>query len=118
MDRWQRTQQAKNPTSENGESARLKAARVLVVEDNAIIGMLYADLLEEMGHTICAIETTENGAISAAAGEGLEHPVTTSEATSAPNVIVKVSARERLFIERSVMGLHGHGYRPCTPSTR
>jgi len=29
--------------------------------------MLYLDLLEEMGHTICAIETTENGAISAAA---------------------------------------------------
>jgi CheY-like chemotaxis protein len=66
MDRWQRTQQAKSPTSENGESARLKAARVLVVEDNAIIGMLYVDLLEEMGHTICAVETTENGAISAA----------------------------------------------------
>ncbi len=34
------------------------------------------------------------------------------------NVIVKVSARERLFIEHSATGRHCHGYRPCTPSTR
>jgi CheY-like chemotaxis protein len=66
MDREQEARQAKPLISENGESVLLKALRVLVVEDNAIIGMLYADLLEEMGHTVCAIEATENGAIAAA----------------------------------------------------
>jgi CheY-like chemotaxis protein len=44
----------------------LKALRVLVMEDNALIGMLYADLLIEMGHTVCAIEATESGAVAAA----------------------------------------------------
>jgi CheY-like chemotaxis protein len=38
-----------------------------VVEDDAFIAMLYADLLTEMGHTICAIETTEAAAVAAAA---------------------------------------------------
>lgn len=46
--------------------APLKALRVLIVEDNALIGMLYADLLGEMGHTVCAIEATETEAIAAA----------------------------------------------------
>ena len=44
----------------------LKAQRVLVVEDDALIGMLYADLLKDMGHTVCAIETTEAEAVAAA----------------------------------------------------
>ncbi len=44
----------------------LKSLRVLVVEDNAFIATLYSDLLDAMGHTVCAIETTESGAIAAA----------------------------------------------------
>lgn len=40
--------------------------RVLIVEDEAIIAMLFADLLVAMGHEVCAIEATEAGAISAA----------------------------------------------------
>ncbi len=44
----------------------LKAHRVLVVEDNAVIGMLYVDLLVEMGHVVCAIEATETGAVATA----------------------------------------------------
>jgi CheY-like chemotaxis protein len=46
--------------------APLRALRVLVVEDNAIIGMLYAELLAEMGHAVCAIEATETDAVTAA----------------------------------------------------
>lgn len=45
----------------------LKALRVLVVEDDALIAMLYAELLAEMGHVVCAIETTEAGTVAAAA---------------------------------------------------
>jgi len=41
--------------------------RILVVEDDALIGMLLGDMLEVMGHEVCAIEATEIGAVNAAA---------------------------------------------------
>jgi two-component system, response regulator PdtaR len=44
----------------------MKALRVLVVEDDAVIGMLLADMLAEMGHDVCAIEATEADAVAAA----------------------------------------------------
>jgi CheY-like chemotaxis protein len=45
----------------------MDALRVLVVDDNAIIGMLLADMLAAMGYDICGVETTEAGAVAAAA---------------------------------------------------
>ena len=45
----------------------MKALRVLVVEDDALIGMLFADALAAMGYEVCAIETTETDAVAAAA---------------------------------------------------
>ena|SRR5580704_14429643 len=47
--------------------ATLKAWRVLIVEDNALIGTLYADFLAEMGHSVCAIAATEAEAVAEAA---------------------------------------------------
>jgi DNA-binding response OmpR family regulator len=44
----------------------MKALRILVVEDDAVIGMLLAEMLAEMGHDVCAIETTAADAVSAA----------------------------------------------------
>jgi two-component system, response regulator PdtaR len=41
--------------------------RILVVEDDFLIGMLLADMLEMMGHEVCATEATEAGAVAAAA---------------------------------------------------
>ena len=41
--------------------------RILVVEDDALIGMLLGDMLEVMGHEVCAIEATEVGSVAAAA---------------------------------------------------
>ncbi len=43
--------------------------RILVVEDDAIIGMLLEDMLAEMGHDVCGVATTEAGAVAAAARE-------------------------------------------------
>lgn len=45
----------------------VKGLRVLLIEDNALIGALYADVLAEMGHSVCATETTEADAVRAAA---------------------------------------------------
>jgi two-component system, response regulator PdtaR len=42
-----------------------KALRVLVVEDNGMIGILLAEMLAEMGHDVCAIEATEAAAVAA-----------------------------------------------------
>lgn len=44
----------------------LIARRVLVIEDDALIGMLYEDVLAEMGHSLCAIAMTGSQAVAAA----------------------------------------------------
>ncbi len=55
-------------TSEGEGTGRTMAAlRVLVVEDDAIIGALLAEMLEGMGHDVCAVEATEADAVTAAA---------------------------------------------------
>ena len=41
--------------------------RVMVVEDEAVIAMLLAEVLAGMGHDVCAIEATEADAVAAAA---------------------------------------------------
>jgi DNA-binding response OmpR family regulator len=48
-------------------SETMKALRVLVVEDEMLIGMLLADALGAMGYDVCAVEETEAGAVAAAA---------------------------------------------------
>ncbi len=45
----------------------MSALRILVVEDDALIGGLLSELLAEMGYEICAIEATEADAVAAAA---------------------------------------------------
>jgi two-component system, response regulator PdtaR len=45
----------------------MKTLRVLVVEDDALIAMLLAELLAGMGHTVCATAATESAAVHAAA---------------------------------------------------
>jgi CheY-like chemotaxis protein len=50
-----------------GIETRLKASRILLVEDNALIVMLCTETLSEMGHAVCAVVATESDAVSAAA---------------------------------------------------
>jgi CheY-like chemotaxis protein len=45
----------------------MTALSVLVIEDDAMIGMLLAEMLEEMGYAVCAITATEEDAVAAAA---------------------------------------------------
>lgn len=45
----------------------MSTLRILVVEDDALIGALLSEQLAEMGHEICAIEATEADAVAAAA---------------------------------------------------
>jgi two-component system, response regulator PdtaR len=45
----------------------VKALRILVVEDDLMIGGLLAETLEDLGHTVCAVETKVANAVAAAA---------------------------------------------------
>jgi two-component system, response regulator PdtaR len=44
----------------------MKALRIMVVEDEGMIATLLADVLEEMGHEVCAVEATETAAVAVA----------------------------------------------------
>jgi two-component system, response regulator PdtaR len=44
----------------------MNGLRVLVAEDDALIGMLLAETLKEMGHDVCAVEATEADTVTAA----------------------------------------------------
>ena len=45
----------------------MRPLRVLLVEDEVLIAMLFAEVLEDMGHNVCAMESTETDAVAAAA---------------------------------------------------
>ncbi len=47
-------------------AGRTAPLRVLVVEDDVIIGLGLAQMLGDLGFEVCAIETTEAGAVAAA----------------------------------------------------
>jgi CheY-like chemotaxis protein len=44
----------------------MRALRTLVVEDDAMIGLLLAETLESLGHTVCAVESNVANAVAAA----------------------------------------------------
>lgn len=45
----------------------MRALRVLIIEDEPLIALLFEDVLSELGHEVCASERTEADAIAAAA---------------------------------------------------
>jgi two-component system, response regulator PdtaR len=48
----------------------MKPLRILVVEDDRLMGMLLGELLESMGHQVCELAVTRAGAVAAAARHG------------------------------------------------
>ena len=49
-----------------GRGQAMKPLRVLVVEDDLMIGPLLAELLEDLGHVVCAVEVDAAAAVAAA----------------------------------------------------
>ena len=45
----------------------MTALRIVVIEDDPMIGWLLAETLTGMGHEVCAVEATEGAAVAAAA---------------------------------------------------
>lgn len=44
----------------------MKALHVLVVEDDSMLGIVLAEMLESIGHSVCGIEATEDEAVATA----------------------------------------------------
>ena len=42
----------------------MKKLRVMIVEDDALIASLLGELIEALGHRVCAIESSERGAVA------------------------------------------------------
>ncbi len=53
--------------SRGHEGKPMKALRILVVEDDVMIGGLLAETLEDLGHVVCGVETNAANAVAAAA---------------------------------------------------
>jgi len=51
------------------ELDRQTRARILIIEDEAVIAMDLSDLVTGAGHDVCAVETTASGAVAAAKRE-------------------------------------------------
>ncbi len=45
----------------------MAALRILIAEDDALIGICLADVLETMGYAICAVSSTESNTVASAA---------------------------------------------------
>ena len=45
----------------------MKALTILVAEDDALQALMLGDILEEMGHKVCAVTSTVSGALAAIA---------------------------------------------------
>ena len=49
----------------------MKTLRILIVEDDALIGEVLAEMLQGLGHEVCGIEATQDGAVQTACAQ---HP--------------------------------------------
>lgn len=77
--------------------------RIVLVEDNAQISALLAELLAGLGHEVCATATTEVEAVAAAAlhGPGLmivDAHLRTGSGVSAMETILRLTAMPHFFI--------------------
>jgi DNA-binding response OmpR family regulator len=52
--------------SVGGGAIFMRSLRIVVAEDEPLLAMLLEDVLKEMGHEICAVESTEAGTVTAA----------------------------------------------------
>jgi DNA-binding response OmpR family regulator len=56
-----------NLSTEPKQIADVAPLRILIAEDNALIGMLLEQMLTAFGHDVCAVETTEKATVASAA---------------------------------------------------
>ncbi|WP_246659070.1 response regulator [Rhizobium sp. FY34] len=58
-------QRSAHSSAADGGPAKVLNLRIVLVEDEALIAVLLEDLLTDMGHHVCATESTQENAIAA-----------------------------------------------------
>lgn len=91
----------------------LKALRVLILEDEALIALLFEDVLAEMGHTVCGSVRTAAAAIATAAqcrpdliiadvrlqdGSGIDAVATILETGFTPHIFVSGDVLDKAML--------------------
>lgn len=81
----------------------MKRLKVLLVEDDLLIGTLLGELLGELGHHVCALAQTEAEAVAAAAQHGpdlimLDIMLKQGDGISAMRTIGQTSAVRHVFM--------------------
>ncbi len=94
--------------------AWVKRMRVLVVEDDPLIGLLLAELLQDMGHEVSDVAATEAGAVAAASRDRPELMIVDAHlgcgsGVAAVTRILQAGWLPHLFISGSAMESAGSG---------
>lgn len=81
----------------------MTSLRIVLVEDNAQISALLAELLVALGHEVCATATTEVAAVAAAARHGpdlmiVDAHLQAGSGISAMDTILRLTAMPHFFI--------------------
>lgn len=87
--------------------------RILLVEDDATIAMLLAEILVGMGHSVCASVATEDAAVSAAAFHGpdlmmVDVHLAVGSGVSAMRSILRTSAMPHVFMTAALESVPLH----------
>jgi CheY-like chemotaxis protein len=99
----------------------MKALRVLIVENEPIIALLFAEVLAEMGHVVCGCAATQDEAVRAAAslqpdliiadvrlseGTGIDAIRTIEQAGFVPHVFVSGNVLDPALLNPAAGVLH------------
>ena len=91
-----------------------KALRVLVVEDDQMIALLFAETVTDLGHVVCAIAATETEAVAMAQAHQpdlmiVDAGLREGNGVAAVDAILKTRAVAHLFVTgdpRAVRAIH------------
>jgi two-component system, response regulator PdtaR len=99
---------------QRGRSVVKKPLRILIVEDDRMIGPVLAEMLEDLGHVVCGVEINAENAVAAAARHhpelmivdiGLGH----ASGVAAVNEILKSGFVPHVFVTGDVLRHLGLG---------
>ena len=91
----------------------MKSLRILLVDDNALLGALLADVLEGMGHFVCGLEATEAGAVQTALATRRPFDKFVQSPAAVPNIERKHPIRPAISWP-GIIGSIGSGKSPST----
>ncbi len=81
----------------------MRRLRILLIEDDAVLSMVLAELLAALGHEVCGTAGTESEAIAAAARHApdlmiVDANLQAGSGVSAMNAILRITAMPHIFM--------------------